>query len=101
VVVLQVPDEVLLQRVLGRRMDPVTGKIYHVEFDPVPEGEDEIANRLVTREDDTEEKFRTRIAAFHENKDKLLEAYPDACVLDGNRPPDEIWKDVEAHLAAP
>jgi len=33
---LQVPDEAIIERVVGRRMDPVTGKIYHNKFNPPP-----------------------------------------------------------------
>ena len=50
----QVPEEILIDRCVGRRLDPVTGKIYHITNFP-PETE-EIKARLVTRPDDTEEK---------------------------------------------
>ncbi|PPD98259.1 hypothetical protein GOBAR_DD04686 [Gossypium barbadense] len=53
-IVLDVPDEILIDRCVGRRLDPVTGKIYHLKNFP-PESE-EIKARLVTRADDTEEK---------------------------------------------
>lgn len=99
---LRVPDEVLLKRVLGRRMDPQTGTIYHVEFNPVPSDapdKEAIEARLITREDDTEAKFSKRIAAFHANEQELLKAYPDALILDGNRHPDQIWADIDKYLA--
>lgn len=48
------PEEILVERVVGRRLDPVTGKIYHLKYSP-PETE-EIAARLTQRFDDTEEK---------------------------------------------
>jgi len=51
---IQVPDETLIDRCVGRRLDPVTSRIYHVKNFP-PETE-EIAARLITRPDDTEEK---------------------------------------------
>lgn len=51
---LQVSDEILIERVVGRRLDPVTGRIYHLKYSP-PENE-EIASRLTQRFDDTEEK---------------------------------------------
>ena len=44
---LDVPEEVLVERVTGRRTDPVTGKIYHMTFKP-PETP-EISARLVQR----------------------------------------------------
>lgn len=43
-----------MERVVGRRLDPVTGRIYHLKYSP-PETE-EIAARLTQRFDDTEEK---------------------------------------------
>lgn len=51
---LQVAEDTLVERVVGRRLDPVTGKIYHLKYSP-PETE-EIAARLTQRFDDTEEK---------------------------------------------
>uniref|UniRef100_A0A803KZX6 adenylate kinase n=1 Tax=Chenopodium quinoa TaxID=63459 RepID=A0A803KZX6_CHEQI len=53
-ILLEVPEELLVERVVGRRLDPVTGKIYHLTYSP-PES-DEIASRLTQRFDDTEEK---------------------------------------------
>ena len=44
---LDVPEEILVERVTGRRTDPVTGKIYHMTFKP-PETP-EIAARVVQR----------------------------------------------------
>lgn len=51
---LQVSEDILVERVVGRRLDPVTGKIYHLKYSP-PETK-EIAERLTQRFDDTEEK---------------------------------------------
>jgi len=49
-----VSEDILVERVVGRRLDPVTGKIYHLKYSP-PETK-EIADRLTQRFDDTEEK---------------------------------------------
>ena len=53
-ITLQVSEDILIERVVGRRLDPVTGKIYHLKYAP-PENE-ETAARLTQRFDDTEEK---------------------------------------------
>ena len=53
-ITLQVSEDILIERVVGRRLDPVTGKIYHLKYSP-PENE-ETAARLTQRFDDTEEK---------------------------------------------
>ncbi|KAG6751045.1 hypothetical protein POTOM_045562 [Populus tomentosa] len=60
---LQVNEEILVERVVGRRLDPVTGKIYHLKYSP-PETE-EIAARLTQRFDDTEEKACSELICVH------------------------------------
>ena len=56
VISIEVPDEDIVNRIVGRRMDPETGEIYHVSFKPPPE----IAHRLIQRKDDNEETVRMR-----------------------------------------
>jgi adenylate kinase len=72
-VVLDVPDEDIVTRVTGRRLDPETGKIYHMEFNP-PESE-EVAARLTQRADDTEDKCLVRLATYHENVTSIIPCY--------------------------
>jgi adenylate kinase len=92
---LDVPDNILTERVVGRRSDPVTGKIYHMTFSP-PENE-EIASRLIQRSDDTEEKIIVRINAFNRNLSSILEFYQSKMIkLDGNRSAKLIWSDILA-----
>ena len=68
----QVPDDLLVDRVVGRRSDPATGEIYHLTFKPPPP---EALPRLVQRSDDTEEKVRNRLATYHRNVDAVLGYY--------------------------
>ncbi len=84
----------LVERVVGRRLDPVTGKIYHVKFSPPPN--EEVAKRLQQRSDDTEEKVKTRLAAYHANLQAILGFYNNVLVrVDGNRDKNAVFKDVE------
>ena len=76
-VFVQVPDDVLVERVTGRRLDPVTGDIYHLKFKPPPE---DISDRLVQRSDDTEEKLRNRLTTHHNNVAAVLGYYKDILV---------------------
>jgi adenylate kinase len=86
---LNVPDDVLVERVVGRRTDPETGKIYHMTFSP-PEDE-EILARLEQRSDDTEEKVKVRLEQFHANVDAVKGSYTDIAVeVDGTKKPDEV-----------
>lgn len=90
---LDVPDSVLVERVVGRRTDPVTGKIYHMTFSP-PEDE-EIMNRLEQRSDDTEEKVKVRLEQFHANVDAVKDSYTEIMVsVDGNRAPSVVSSEI-------
>jgi adenylate kinase len=83
---LDVPDEILVERVVGRRTDPATGKIYHMKFSP-PDDE-EILARLEQRSDDTEEKVKVRLEQFHTNVGAVKDSYADIMVtIDGNQAP--------------
>mmetsp|Transcript_32105 Transcript_32105/g.48465 ORF Transcript_32105/g.48465 Transcript_32105/m.48465 type:complete len:288 (-) Transcript_32105:749-1612(-) len=86
---LNVPDDVLVERVVGRRTDPETGKIYHMTFSP-PEDE-EILARLEQRSDDTEEKVKVRLEQFHANVDAVKGSYTDISVeVDGTKSPADV-----------
>ncbi len=74
---LQVPDEDLVDRVAGRRLDPETGDIYHMKHKPPPE---DIEHRLIQRSDDTAEKVKTRLHNHHSNVDAVLGYYQDQLV---------------------
>ena len=96
-ILLDVPDSLLVERVVGRRADPVTGKIYHLKYSP-PESE-EIAARLTQRSDDTEEAVMVRVAAFHKNLSAILDVYTSNTLrLDGSRPPKVVWEDLKAAM---
>ena len=72
VIMIQVPDEDIVERIVGRRMDPETGDIFHVKFRPAP---DEIVTRLIQRKDDNEETVRSRLDAYHLQTKPLSEWY--------------------------
>lgn len=96
---LNVPDEVLVERVVGRRTDPETGKIYHMTFSP-PE-DDEVLARLEQRSDDTEEKVKVRLEQFHANVEAVKDSYTEISVsIDGNQAPTEVSKAVFKAIAA-
>ncbi|KAG5559511.1 hypothetical protein RHGRI_009141 [Rhododendron griersonianum] len=97
-IVLDVPDEILIDRCVGRRLDPVTGKIYHIKNFP-PET-DEIKARLITRPDDTEQKVQSRLQIYKQNAEAILSTYMDILnKIDGNRPKEVIFKDVDSLLS--
>ena len=78
VISIEVPDEDIVNRIVGRRMDPETGEIYHVSFKPPPP---ELASRLIQRKDDNEDTVRMRLAAYHEQTKPLGDWYGDMGIL--------------------
>ena len=78
VISIEVPAESIVGRIVGRRMDPETGEIYHVSFRPPPA---DVANRLIQRKDDNEEAVRTRLLAYHSQTSPLAEWYASKGVL--------------------
>ena len=78
VVSIEVPDESIVRRIVGRRMDPETGEIYHVDFRPAPES---IINRLIQRKDDNESTVRNRLKAYHEQTSPLAIWYENQGLL--------------------
>jgi adenylate kinase len=81
VVALEAPDEDLVKRLSGRRQSEATGRIYHVEHDPPPEGSEEDPGPFVQRKDDTEEAIRTRLDAYHEQTEPLKDFYAERGLL--------------------
>jgi adenylate kinase len=99
VVLIEVPDGQIVERITGRRNDPVTGDIYHVKFKPAPP---EIADRLVQRKDDNEEACRARLEKYHSETAPIVPFYEKKGILlrvDGVGTPDEIGERVAAALA--
>uniref|UniRef100_A0A673VTP1 Adenylate kinase 8 n=1 Tax=Suricata suricatta TaxID=37032 RepID=A0A673VTP1_SURSU len=74
VIVLSCPDTVLIERNLGKRIDPQTGEIYHATFDWPPEAE--VQNRLMVPEGISELETARRLLQYHRNITRILPAYP-------------------------
>ena len=90
VVLVEVPDDLIVARIVGRRTDPVTGDIWHLEFNPPPA---DVAGRLVQRKDDTEDACRERLAGYHGQTAPLVPHYAAKGLvrrIDGVGEPDEV-----------
>jgi adenylate kinase len=101
VVVIDIPDDIIVERITGRRMDGQTGAIYHVKFNPPPA--DVPATRLVQRKDDTEEAARARLVKFHSETAPVVPYYDARGLLvrvDGDAAPDVVTQRIFAALDA-
>jgi len=99
VVVLEVPDELIVNRIVGRRTDPVTGAIYHVVTNPPPA---DVADRVTHRKDDTEEAVRARLDSYHRQTAPIVPFYEAKGLVrrvDGVGAPDEVTARIVAVLS--
>lgn len=100
VVLIEVPDELIEERIVHRRQDPETGEIYHLKFKPP--ASDEVRERLVQRKDDTAEACRARLEKYHAETEPIVPFYESKGLLkrvDGQGDPDEIETRIKAALA--
>lgn len=113
VLALEVPDEVLTERICGRWVHKASGRSYHVKSkrpQSLPEGaepcaenmlDDETGEPLMQRADDTEEALAKRLDGYHKQTVPILAHYePKGCVrrIDANRGMDDIWANIEVCL---
>ncbi len=94
VLLLDVPDASIIERITGRRLDPVTGRIYHVKHHPPPA---DVASRLIQRSDDTEQTCRARLTRYHVETAAVVPHYESQGLLhriDGSRPPRDVTTQV-------
>lgn len=77
VVEIDVPDEMIIARMSGRRVHPASGRTYHVEFyPPKVAGKDDVTGEdLIIRDDDREETVKKRLAVYHEQTEILVDYY--------------------------
>jgi len=104
VLLFDVPDEVLVNRISGRRVSVKTGRVYHVESDPPKhEGRCDVdGSRLIQRDDDKPEVVEKRLQVYHAETEPLVSYYDERGLLrriDGTRSPTEVHDHVRAVLA--
>ncbi|MDX3775190.1 adenylate kinase [Chromatiaceae bacterium AAb-1] len=77
VIEFDVPDDVIVERMSGRRVHPASGRVYHIRYNPPKaEGKDDLTGEeLVIRPDDIEETVRKRLAIYHEQTALLVGYY--------------------------
>lgn len=103
VVLLECPDEAIVERITGRRTCPECGTPYHVKYrKPAREGVcDRDGKALVHRDDDTAEKVRTRLAKYHAETAAIVPFYEGKGLVrrvDASLPPDDVARAVDDAL---
>ena len=101
---IEVPDEVVINRLSGRRVCVKAGHNYHVDFDP-PKHEgvcDQDGSRLEQREDDKPEVIKKRLSVYHEQTEPVAAYYDEQGILrriDGTREAADVHDHIRAVIA--
>jgi adenylate kinase len=109
---IDVPDEMIVERMTGRRTHQPSGRVYHVKFNPPKnEGVDDVTGEpLIQRDDDQEETVKKRLAVYHNQTEVLLGYYnqwaqsglpgaPKYRKISGVGPVDQVRENAFAALA--
>jgi adenylate kinase len=105
VVLIDVPDDVIVERLAGRLTCP-RGHVYHVETSPPARVGvcDHDGEPLLQRNDDHSETVRRRLAVYHEATKPLAGFYQRREILvriDGTLGPDEVFEAICVALGVP
>jgi len=105
VISLNVPDELIVGRIIGRRVCSSCGASFHVEFNPSKKEDvcDYCSSELIIRKDDNAETVKSRLGAYHEQTAPLIDFYSKMNVmlkLDGTKEVHEVTADMFASLNA-
>lgn len=97
---LEVPMEMLMDRLTGRRVCKSCGSVYHIVSKPTKtEGVcDSCGGEVVQRADDKAEVIGTRLKTYQEYTSPLKEFYKKAgkyVEVDGDREAEEVYKEIE------
>ncbi len=101
---IEVPDEGVVERLSGRRICKKNSHDYHLVYDP-PKHEgvcDQDGSRLIQRDDDEPETVRKRLSVYHEQTAPLVDYYDERGILrrfDGTRDKPEVHDHIRATLA--
>ncbi|WP_413580553.1 adenylate kinase [Bdellovibrio sp. HCB288] len=97
---LEVPMEILMDRLTGRRVCKSCGAVYHIVSKPTKtEGKcDNCGGEVVQRNDDKADVIETRLKTYQEFTSPLKEFYKKSgkyIEVDGNRDTEQVYTEIE------
>ena len=96
---IEVPNEDLIARAIGRRICKSCGATYNIKFNPtkIENVCDNCGGELYQRNDDNEETMANRLAVYEDQTKPLIDYYKRAGIyvaIDGRRAIDEVTKNL-------
>ena len=103
VVLIEVPDELIVDRIVGRRSCPKCGSVFHLStLPPKVDGVcDACGGELVQRGDDCEDVVKQRLTTYHDQTQPLIEYYSSRGLLyrvNGNNEVSAVFAEIRKVL---
>jgi adenylate kinase len=108
VIEIVVEDDVIVNRMSGRRVHPGSGRNYHIDYNPPKtEGiDDESGEALIQREDDKPETVLKRLDVYHEQTEPLTNFYKEISSrselvyfsVDGSKSVNEVFENIKKEI---
>ena len=108
VIEIKVDDNVIIDRMSGRRVHPGSGRNYHIVYQPPKnEGVDDITGEpLIQREDDMPETVKHRLQVYQDETKPLVTYYQSQesksslkyIAVDGSQSVEKVFEDIEQNF---
>ena len=108
VIEIHVEDQIIVDRMSGRRVHPSSGRNYHTKFNPPDkEGFDNVTgDPLIQREDDKPETVLKRLSVYHEQTKPLTDFYKNLSnesnlkffKIDGSLSVEEVFEQISDQI---
>ena len=108
VIEIVVEDDVIVNRMSGRRVHPGSGRNYHIDYNPPKtEGIDDVSGEaLIQREDDKPETVLKRLDVYHEQTEPLTNFYKEISSkselvyfsVDGSKSVNEVFANIKKEI---
>ena len=96
-------DDLLAERITGRRIHKPSGRSYHVKFNPPKvEGKDDVTGEpLIQRPDDNEEILRNRLKQYHTQTEPISQYYAltgKLVHINAEKPIEDMWSQIKQNI---
>ncbi|ADC49789.1 MULTISPECIES: adenylate kinase [Alkalihalophilus] len=100
---IDVPEQLLMDRLTGRRVSPTSGKTYHMIYNPPKvEGKCDVdGGELIQRDDDKPETVKKRLEVNQQQAQPLIDFYTEKGYLrtiDGDQDINKVFEDLDELL---
>lgn len=96
---LDVPNDSVIERLTKRATDPVTGRRFHLLYNPPPN--QEVNDRLQVAAKDYEAEVRKRLAQFSPYAEELSDYYELAQHVNADQDPHTVFEALESMIVHP